>query len=246
MPIKGTMTKKEKLRAILDIRAPGIEPQQVKLGDEATIIGRSKGDLAINDKEISSTHCQIQCIKDVYHLFDMNSTNGTFINNERIIKSRLDTNDVITIVQTMLVFKLLPESAAKHISTVFQSAPKNQDEFGRSSVVDTLIESEVFAQQFPEIKIDVKYNDGSTDTLLFNQEVVYIGRASSFGKFDGDSEISRKHLAVKLNSNSEILIEDQGSTNGVFLNGTKIKGIHRVSKNDTIRIGDCFLKIGIV
>jgi pSer/pThr/pTyr-binding forkhead associated (FHA) protein len=51
----------------------------VKLRRDATILGREKGDILIKDREISSTHCQIQFIEGVYHIFDMNSTNGTLL-----------------------------------------------------------------------------------------------------------------------------------------------------------------------
>lgn len=240
------MTTNEPKRAVLAITSPSGETQIVKLRNEATIFGRSKGDIIIPDKEISSTHCQIQIVKGDYHLFDMNSTNGTFLNNERVIKCKLSNEDVVTIGQTMFVFKLVTEKESKSISTVFETKSKQGDNSGKLSVVDTLIESAAFTQNLPDIKLDVIYPDQSSDTLMFNQDVIFIGRASSFGRFDSDSEISRKHLKIKLNSNKELLIEDQGSTNGVILNGQKIQGIHKISSSDMIQIGDCFLKVSLV
>ena len=230
-------------RAVLTITDTDGDSQSVKLSTDATIIGRSKGDIVIKDKEISSTHCQIQNINGNFHLFDMNSTNGTFLNNERIVKALLKEGDVITLGQTMIVFKIRDEANTKTISTVFQVAKKQSHQTGKVSVVDTLIESAVLYDNLPQIKIDVTYGDGSTDTILFNQEVIYIGRASSFGRFDADHEISRKHLMIKINNSHEVFIEDHGSTNGVKLNGQKIKGIHRVSSKDLVEIGSCKIYI---
>lgn len=235
----------EQKRAVLTITDPTGESQQVKLSNDATIMGRSKGDIVIEDKEISSTHCQIQHIKGEYHIFDMNSTNGTFLNNERIVKAKLNEDDVITIGQTMIVFKIKDASSTQTISTAFQVASKQSHQTGKVSVVDTLIESAAFSQALPEIKLSVTYGDGSSDTLLFNQEVIYIGRASSFGKFDGDSEISRKHLMIKINNQNELFAEDQGSTNGVRINGQKIKGIHKITSEDLVEIGSCKIKVSL-
>jgi len=82
------------------------QSEAVKLRRDATIFGREKGDIIVNDHEISSTHCQIQEINGVYHVFDMNSTNGTFVNNERIVKAKLKDGDIITVGQTSFKFKL--------------------------------------------------------------------------------------------------------------------------------------------
>jgi pSer/pThr/pTyr-binding forkhead associated (FHA) protein len=238
--------KSEPKRAVLTITDKDGDTQSVKLNNDATIIGRAKGDIIIDDKEISSTHCQIQNIKGEYHLFDMNSTNGTFLNNERIVKAKLKEDDIITVGQTIIVFKIRDEAQTKTISTVFQVAKKQSHQTGKVSVVDTLIESAAFANNLPEIKLEVTYGDGSSDTLLFNQEVVFIGRASSFGRFDGDHEISRKHLMIKINNQKEIFVEDQGSTNGVKLNGQKIEGIHKISPKDLVEIGSCKLYISLI
>lgn len=239
-------TNEGKKRAIFKIINADGSTQLVKLATTATIIGRAKGDIIIDDNEISSTHCQIQKINNEYHIFDMNSTNGTFLNNEKIIKSKIIENDVIKVGQTMIIFKIVDESHLNTVSTIFEASNKNINRTERMSVVDTLIESVVYQQKLPEIKLEVTYGNGTKDKLLFNQEVIYIGRASSFGSFDSDSEISRKHLKIKLNNLKELFIEDQDSTNGVYLNGTKIRGIHKVSDADIISIGSCKITITLI
>ena len=88
------MTSKQKskptnLRAVLEFRSGPHASEAIRLRRDATIFGREKGDVIVDDNEVSSTHCQIQCIDDTYHIFDMNSTNGTFVNSEKILKSKL-------------------------------------------------------------------------------------------------------------------------------------------------------------
>lgn len=216
----------------------------IKLRRDATIFGREKGDIIVNDHEVSSTHCQIQDINSIYHIFDMNSTNGTFVNNERIIKAKLNHGDIITLGQTSFRFQLEDEASVRHIATVFKSQNKKSfHDSNKTNLVDTLIEGDLRTNQTYLIILQVFYQDGSRDDIELSQRTLYIGRASSFGKFEQDPEISRKHLMVKVNDTGEIFIEDQGSTNGSFLNGKRITGMHLVSPQDEIKVGTSTLRI---
>lgn len=217
--------------------------EAIKLRRDATIFGREKGDIVIRDHEVSSTHCQIQNLGEAYHIFDMNSTNGTFVNNERVVKSKLVPGDVVTLGQSSFRFQLEDESSLRHIATIFRSSEKKSGQDSRPSLVDTLIENELRSTYPHKILISVRYHDGSGDELEFKQRVVFIGRASSFGKFEQDPEISRKHLLIKVNDTGEVFIEDQGSTNGSFLNGKKITGMHMIRPQDEVRVGVSQLKI---
>lgn len=246
MPIGKDMTSSHnnsKLRGVLHFVSQNGAKELVKLRRDATIFGREKGDVIIKDNEISSSHCQIQEIGDVYHIFDMNSTNGTYVNNERILKAKLVDGDIITIGQTTLKFSLQDESQVRHIKTVFRS----QEAFGksdnRSSLVDTLIENEFRTTQLYSLVINISYDDGKSEEIELNQRHLYIGRASSFGRFETDPEVSRKHLLIKINDTGEVFIEDQGSTNGTYLNGKKISGMHMIRPKDEIRVGSSRLAL---
>jgi len=225
----------------VDGKVPG---QAVKLRRDATLFGREKGDIIIDDHEISSTHCQIQNINDVYHIFDMNSTNGTFINKERIVKSRLTPGDIITLGQSSFRFQLENEDQVRHIATIFKSKEQRSlHESKAPSLVDTLIEGELRSAHAATVHLTITYADGTADEAELNQKTFYIGRASSFGKFEQDPEISRKHLLVKLNDTGQVFIEDQGSTNGSFLNGSRITGMHLVAPGDEVKVGTAIVKI---
>lgn len=236
-------TSKDK-RGVLYSISKGGDGEAIKLRRDATIFGREKGDIIISDNEVSSTHCQIQNINGVYHLFDMNSTNGTFVNNERVVKCKLNPDDIITIGQSSFRFQLEDESNVRHITTIFKSKDKRAlNDSAKSSLVDTLIENELKSTQSYSIVLAISYRDGTRDEIELNQKLLFIGRASSFGKFEQDPEISRKHLLVKVNDQGEVFIEDQGSTNGSFLNGKKITGMHLVRPKDEVKVGTSTMHI---
>ncbi len=241
------MVKKKKpsgeKRGVLYFVADKSGNEAIKLRRDATIFGREKGDILIEDHEISSTHCQIQNISGVYHVFDMNSTNGTFVNNERIVKAKLNPGDIVTVGQTSFRFQLEDELNVRHITTIFKSKDKRNLSDSKSSLVDTLIESELRSTQSHALVLRIRYHDGSEDEVELNQRLLFIGRATSFGKFESDPEISRKHLLIKVNDTGEVFIEDQGSTNCSYLNGKKITGMHLVRPQDEVRVGTSFLHI---
>lgn len=238
--VKGTDEK----RGVLYFLADKGTDEAIKLRRDATIFGREKGDIIIQDHEVSSTHCQIQNINAIYHIFDMNSTNGTFVNNERIVKSKLNHGDIVTIGQTSFRFQLEDESQVRHIATIFKSKDKRAlTDSSKSSLVDTLIESELRSTQSHALILSIKYHDGTSDEVELIQRTLFIGRATSFGKFEADPEISRKHLLIKVNDTGEVFIEDQGSTNGSFLNGKRITGMHLVRPQDEVKVGTSLLKI---
>lgn len=239
---KKKPTTNEK-RGVLYFLAKKGGDEAIKLRRDATIFGRDKGDIIINDHEISSTHCQIQNINGVYHIFDMNSTNGTYVNNERIVKAKLSHGDIVTVGQTSFRFQVEDESSVRHINTIFKSRERKSLADSKSSLVDTLIENELRSTQSHSIAITIKYKDGTQDEVELPQRVLFIGRASSFGKFEQDPEMSRKHLLIKVNDTGEVFIEDQGSTNGSYLNGKRITGMHLVRPQDDVKVGSAMLKI---
>src|ERR1700674_3155509 len=48
------------------------------------VMGRADADIVIDDKEISRWHCAIEIKDDVIRLRDLESTNGTFFEDERV------------------------------------------------------------------------------------------------------------------------------------------------------------------
>ena len=56
-----------------------------------TRIGRSsENDIALSEKTISASHCRIKVVNDEFVIEDLNSTNGTFIDGQKISKEKLE------------------------------------------------------------------------------------------------------------------------------------------------------------
>jgi len=60
--------------------------------------------IVIDDPRVSRNHAQLRAVRGHYMLFDLNSTGGTFVNNERTTQSALYPGDVISLAGVMLIF----------------------------------------------------------------------------------------------------------------------------------------------
>lgn len=240
------MTKlgNSQMMAVLYLELPDGSSKAFKLRNDATIFGRDKGDIQLQDKEVSSTHCQIQSVNGNFHIFDMNSTNGTWVNQERVVRKKLESGDIISIGRIVMRFVMEEEKIAKNIPSVMKNNVQSRDDT-RMTLVETLIENDASRQARPKLLIEVSYRNGESESLQLSQEVVYIDRTSTFGRFDSDPELSRRHLKIKISNTGQVFIEDQGSTNGVYLNGNKISGLVPVVPEDQVRIGGATLRLSL-
>ena len=59
-----------------------------RLGSAAVILGRASGcDLVLTDAQLSRTHCRVQLVGSTTLVTDLNSTNGTFVNDQLVAQS---------------------------------------------------------------------------------------------------------------------------------------------------------------
>ncbi|MEI6233760.1 MAG: FHA domain-containing protein [Planctomycetota bacterium] len=92
--------------ASLTIMEPDKEPRTIALGDDPLIIGRSqsKCGLTFDFLGMSGRHCQITKIGETHKLIDLESANGTFVNNRSIAEHYLNHADRIALGVIILIF----------------------------------------------------------------------------------------------------------------------------------------------
>lgn len=84
----------------------GVANQKLfRLGSETVTIGRAVyNDLILQDKKVSRQHAAISFEKGHYFVEDLNSTNGVFLEGERITKAQIKTGSRITVGDSVLFF----------------------------------------------------------------------------------------------------------------------------------------------
>ena len=75
---------------------PLFENREITLGRSPT------NNIFIRDKNVSRVHCQIMVTAEGCTLSDLQSTNGTFVNEQRVTESKIKPGDEIRIGTTLL------------------------------------------------------------------------------------------------------------------------------------------------
>jgi len=98
---------------------------------QAAILGRlDTNDIPVHDGKASREHAKIYKQGEQYAIVDLNSSNGTFVNGEKITKRILKNGDEISIGTVRLVFEL-PEPqkkapARRSLEDAFDAAKKGE------------------------------------------------------------------------------------------------------------------------
>lgn len=94
---------------ILQIEQPHNAPQRMRLDKDPVLIGRSAGcDISLKLPNVSRNHAQILYVDETYMIEDLESTNGTHVNNIRIKKCILHDHDQIKIGAAKILFLKRP------------------------------------------------------------------------------------------------------------------------------------------
>lgn len=97
-----------RLQPVLDI-----DGQRYSLNAPSIVLGRSsEADILVEDTGVSRRHLEIRTENGVTHAVDMGSTNGSYVNGQRVSGStELTDGSTITMGRTKIIFRLLPASS---------------------------------------------------------------------------------------------------------------------------------------
>jgi pSer/pThr/pTyr-binding forkhead associated (FHA) protein len=92
------------------------------------------------------------------------------------------------------------------------------------------------------LSISVLYPEESRQTMQIPETGLLIGRSPDCNLCLTDEFISAKHCKIFF-ENEELFIEDQGSTNGTFIDGVQVEKKSSLEQEQEIQIGVTVLKI---
>ncbi|MCG2680256.1 MAG: FHA domain-containing protein [Kiritimatiellae bacterium] len=106
-----------------------LKGQKFEISKERIVLGRHPNcDIILNDGAASSQHCYVARRGNRYILHDLNSTNGTQLNFQRVTEAELQPKQVIQVGATELMFDApsseIPSSVlASNTQVVIDDAP---------------------------------------------------------------------------------------------------------------------------
>ncbi|MGH1362093.1 MAG: FHA domain-containing protein [Calditrichia bacterium] len=85
------------------------------------------------------------------------------------------------------------------------------------------------------------YGDNNEVIFPLREDYVSIGRDSENHIVLGDEKISKNHAAI-VKTDDFFAIKDLDSRNGVYVNGTKVETLQKISGESLIKLGFTFLR----
>tara|TARA_Y100001968_G_scaffold277427_1_gene272271 strand:- start:92 stop:475 length:384 start_codon:yes stop_codon:yes gene_type:complete len=89
---------------LVQARGPGT-PNTIPLDDSEIVLGRSpEVDVQVPSPHLSRQHCAIWCVGPEYHIKDMESRNGLFLNGVKISSAVLRDGDTIQLGDVVFIY----------------------------------------------------------------------------------------------------------------------------------------------
>ncbi len=187
----------------------GAPPRDVALSDPFRI-GRDEGnELILDDSGISRRHCRLEREGDLWILEDLKSANGTYRNEERVDRVRLDDGDKIRVGGIVLVY--VGDERTDMRSRAVTAAT--------TSFLLAFVSGEKAGERIP-----------------VGGHRLAMGRKPGNDIVLKDGKVSGVHCELVVEANRPVL-RDLGSTNGTFLEGKRIDEIV-LSHGDRVVVGD--------
>jgi pSer/pThr/pTyr-binding forkhead associated (FHA) protein len=217
--------------------------KEVPVG-QAVTIGRLPGNsLVIDSPIVSSKHARVVRDGDDFVVEDLKSTNGTFVNRQRVTRHRLRDGDVMVVGRHRLVFDRAGEDAA--------AAPEVQAEVDVANADGTValdderrreLLAEVEARSKPKPKTGtLRVLAGKSDRpeYILQEETSLIGRSEAAlvrlkGWFEPKTALAIARAGERYTATS------LGGKN--LVNGQPLSGRHALNEGDVLQVGGLTLE----
>jgi pSer/pThr/pTyr-binding forkhead associated (FHA) protein len=195
---------------------------ELVFGREASERGRLGG-----DERLSRRHARVFIDSAGRPMVeDLGSTNGTWINEQRLTDARIvASGDVLRVGQTTFEIEVPVVPAATRLDTVVPVGTPTVAEAPSPGPRLLVLAGPMQGEELP-----------LADDLL-------IGR--SFGEpgaLGGDKRLSRRHARIARGPGGVFFIEDTGSSNGTIINGERLRRGRALREGDQIEVGSCTLE----
>ncbi len=111
--------------------------------------------IQIHDTEVSRQHAEIRRVADSYALIDLNSSNGTYVNGQRVRQHQLNSGDQVQVGSTLMLYTGPAEESQEDLAKVISiGAPAERTDGSR--IIRSVSQKE--GSQIFDLQADVPQN----------------------------------------------------------------------------------------
>jgi ABC-2 type transport system ATP-binding protein len=185
------------------------------------LVGRDAGaaDVVIADTEVSKRHASFELVDGGIEVADLGSTNGTFVNGERLLGAqRLVVGDRVRLGATVV--------------EVRSGAVASAEPIGPAGLGVTRV------RRIPTLPllVFVSGQRAGSEVPVGSQVVVGRDPGAADVVLDQDTEVSRRHATFSP-AGAGLTVQDLGSTNGTFVNGERLTATAPLKTGDRVQLG---------
>lgn len=210
------------------------------------VIGRKEADIVLTDPTVSGRHAAVECEKGRLYVTDLESTNGTRLNGERVESGPAGNLDEIQVGQTRLLLSVIEDRYGE-----FQ--PETDDEDTDESRVGAAvppIEPTRITKALPNPELPsgihvvlevIEGPDLGLKLRIVNRSTI-IGRDPLAELSLTDPAVSARHCQIEVHNKDKMTIKDLASSNGTRLNDSYISAV-KIRNADVAQIGSTKIRI---
>jgi pSer/pThr/pTyr-binding forkhead associated (FHA) protein len=198
-------------------------PEKVFPLADKIVVGRDPScEIVIDAETVSSRHAELELSGSTLSLRDLDSSNGTFVNGEKVTEATLKPGDEIKFdIVAMRVQGPEPDIKKTEVRpAVGVAETKVREAVGPAG---TQLRSAVSDSEAAEAGVKLVVTEGKVSVTSFPLK----GPGMTIGRIDDndialdDDTVSSRHAELSF-SDGAWTIKDLGSSNGVFINGEKV------------------------
>jgi ABC transport system ATP-binding/permease protein len=207
--------------------------QEFELTRHEVIVGRDPNvDLTIPSLSVSRRHAKFTRDGDGYSLEDLGSSNGTFLNDERLAERRaLKSGDRIRLGQAIILTYVAPADLKATVVSQSPGVPAN--------ALQTQLEQSINLEELEAAppKLLVSIAGGSSQTYNLTRPVMTIGRVDGNDIVIPSPIVSGQHARLeRVNGGYQLVVVPQAK-NPVFVEGQPLEGSHLLKHGEIMRVG---------
>jgi hypothetical protein len=145
--------------------------------NKTVVIGREKGNIILKNPAVSAKHLKIEKLGERYIIHDLESTNGTFVNEKPVKTKELRSGDIITAGKFQIKFEN-PDEEPDSVDTM----EDDEDVSGMTMMVDptklkAMMESDKTTEE--PAKLFLYQSSGAPQVMTLEKETTMIGSSEN-------------------------------------------------------------------